>query len=41
MSSSSTVFSPDHHHHQFSSPSEQLCYVECHFCDTYLAVSTI
>ncbi|KAL6499390.1 Axial regulator YABBY 1 [Orobanche hederae] len=39
MSSSSTVFSPDHHHHQLSSPSEQLCYVECHFCDTYLAVS--
>ncbi|KAL2460832.1 Axial regulator YABBY 1 [Abeliophyllum distichum] len=35
MSSSST-FTPDHHH---LSPSEQLCYVHCNFCDTVLAVS--
>ncbi|KAL5571919.1 hypothetical protein UlMin_021516 [Ulmus minor] len=35
MSSSSTGFSPDH----LSSPSDQLCYVHCSFCDTVLAVS--
>ncbi|KAK3019558.1 hypothetical protein RJ639_004399 [Escallonia herrerae] len=34
--SSSAAFSPDHHH---LSPSEQLCYVHCNFCDTVLAVS--
>ncbi|KAK4593032.1 hypothetical protein RGQ29_017252 [Quercus rubra] len=34
MSASSTAFSPDH-----LSPSEQLCYVHCNFCDTVLAVS--
>ena len=33
MSASSTAFSPDH-----LSPSEQLCYVHCNFCDTVLAV---
>ncbi|KAK9274370.1 hypothetical protein L1049_019184 [Liquidambar formosana] len=32
--SSSSAFSPDH-----LSPSEQLCYVHCNFCDTVLAVS--
>ncbi|CAA2974511.1 axial regulator YABBY 1 [Olea europaea subsp. europaea] len=36
MSSSSSAFAPDHHH---VSPSEQLCYVHCNFCDTILAVS--
>ncbi|CAI9764794.1 unnamed protein product [Fraxinus pennsylvanica] len=36
MSSSSSAFAPDHHH---VSPSEQLCYVHCNFCDTVLAVS--
>ncbi|BAT97689.1 hypothetical protein VIGAN_09120900 [Vigna angularis var. angularis] len=35
MSSSSTSFSPDQH----LSPSDQLCYVHCNFCDTVLAVS--
>ncbi|CAA3004172.1 axial regulator YABBY 1 [Olea europaea subsp. europaea] len=35
MSSSSSAFAPDHHH---VSPSEQLCYVHCNFCDTVLAV---
>ncbi|KAJ4839844.1 Axial regulator YABBY 1 [Turnera subulata] len=34
MSSSSAAFSPDH-----LSPSDQLCYVHCNFCDTVLAVS--
>nr|ACL68660.1 graminifolia protein [Streptocarpus rexii] len=34
--SSSSAFAPDHHH---LSPSEQLCYVQCDFCDTVLAVS--
>ncbi|XP_073313575.1 axial regulator YABBY 1-like [Primulina huaijiensis] len=34
--SSSSAFAPDHHH---LSPSEQLCYVHCTFCDTVLAVS--
>ncbi|KAJ9171246.1 hypothetical protein P3X46_014637 [Hevea brasiliensis] len=34
MSSSSAAFTPDH-----LSPSEQLCYVHCNFCDTVLAVS--
>nr|UFY86320.1 YABBY6 protein [Averrhoa carambola] len=34
MSSSSSAFSPDH-----LSPSDQLCYVHCNFCDTVLAVS--
>ncbi|KAA8515914.1 hypothetical protein F0562_019093 [Nyssa sinensis] len=34
--SSSSAFSPDHH---TLSPSEQLCYVHCNFCDTVLAVS--
>ncbi|GMJ01583.1 FILAMENTOUS FLOWER, ABNORMAL FLORAL ORGANS, YABBY1 [Hibiscus trionum] len=33
-SSSSVAFSPDH-----ISPSDQLCYVHCNFCDTVLAVS--
>ncbi|KAE8660438.1 Protein YABBY 5 [Hibiscus syriacus] len=33
MSSSSATFSPDH-----LSPSDQLCYVHCNFCDTVLAV---
>ncbi|XVF79856.1 hypothetical protein PTKIN_Ptkin15bG0023600 [Pterospermum kingtungense] len=33
-SSSSAAFSPDH-----LSPSDQLCYVHCDFCDTVLAVS--
>ncbi|RWW50055.1 hypothetical protein BHE74_00043704 [Ensete ventricosum] len=36
MSSSSPAFSFDHF---LSSPSEQLCYVYCNFCDTILAVS--
>ncbi|XP_048334549.1 axial regulator YABBY 1 [Ziziphus jujuba] len=35
MSASSAAFSPDHH----LSPSDQLCYVHCNFCDTVLAVS--
>ncbi|XP_027335074.1 axial regulator YABBY 1 isoform X1 [Abrus precatorius] len=35
MSASSTSFSPDQH----LSPSDQLCYVHCNFCDTVLAVS--
>ncbi|KAL3833116.1 hypothetical protein ACJIZ3_007852 [Penstemon smallii] len=35
--SSSSAFAPDHQHH--ISPSEQLCYVQCNFCDTVLAVS--
>ncbi|KAG2669325.1 hypothetical protein I3843_14G028400 [Carya illinoinensis] len=34
MSASSAAFSPDH-----LSPSDQLCYVHCNFCDTVLAVS--
>lgn len=34
--SSSAAFTPDHHP---LSPSEQLCYVHCNFCDTVLAVS--
>ncbi|XP_062091596.1 axial regulator YABBY 1 [Humulus lupulus] len=34
MSASSAAFSPDH-----LSPSDQLCYVYCNFCDTVLAVS--
>ncbi|GLT51952.1 hypothetical protein SLA2020_253220 [Shorea laevis] len=34
MSSSSPAFTPDH-----LSPSDQLCYVHCNFCDTVLAVS--
>ncbi|KAB1225282.1 Axial regulator YABBY 1 [Morella rubra] len=34
MSASSTAFSPDQ-----LSPSDQLCYVHCNFCDTVLAVS--
>ncbi|XP_021889539.1 axial regulator YABBY 1 [Carica papaya] len=34
MSSSTAAFSPDH-----LSPSDQLCYVHCNFCDTVLAVS--
>ncbi|GAB4844342.1 Axial regulator YABBY 1 [Ancistrocladus abbreviatus] len=44
MSSSSAAaaaapfVTPDHHHFS-SSPSEQLCYVHCNFCDTVLAVS--
>ncbi|PON47286.1 YABBY protein [Parasponia andersonii] len=33
--SSAAAFSPDHH----LSPSDQLCYVHCNFCDTVLAVS--
>ncbi|XP_042055922.1 axial regulator YABBY 1-like isoform X2 [Salvia splendens] len=33
--SSSTGFAPDHH---LLSPSGQLCYVHCKFCDTVLAV---
>lgn len=33
--SSNTVFSPPDH----LSPSDQLCYVHCNFCDTVLAVS--
>ncbi|KAI6702695.1 hypothetical protein NL676_011831 [Syzygium grande] len=37
-SSSSSGFAPDHHHH-LSSPTEQLCYVHCNYCDTVLAVS--
>ncbi|XP_071715757.1 axial regulator YABBY 1-like isoform X2 [Rutidosis leptorrhynchoides] len=42
MSSSATTFSPDHHNHNHNHlppPSEQLCYVQCNFCDTVLAVS--
>ncbi|KAL8119209.1 axial regulator YABBY 1-like isoform X1 [Apium graveolens] len=34
--SSSTISPPDHHNF---SPSDQLCYVNCSFCDTVLAVS--
>ncbi|KAF5470054.1 hypothetical protein F2P56_010600 [Juglans regia] len=34
MSASSAAFSPDN-----LSPSDQLCYVHCNFCDTVLAVS--
>ncbi|KAI7740609.1 hypothetical protein M8C21_019487 [Ambrosia artemisiifolia] len=38
--SSSTAFSLDlHHHHHLPPPSEQLCYVQCNFCETVLAVS--
>ncbi|KAL8192432.1 hypothetical protein R6Q57_027617 [Mikania cordata] len=38
--SSSASFSPDHHHHHHLSPSsEKLCYVQCNFCETILAVS--
>nr|GEZ59247.1 axial regulator YABBY 1-like [Tanacetum cinerariifolium] len=38
--SSSAPFTPEHHHHHhLSPPSEQLCYVQCNFCDTILAVS--
>nr|XP_043619284.1 axial regulator YABBY 1 [Erigeron canadensis] len=37
--SSSAAFSPDHHHHHLSLPSENLCYIQCNFCDTLLAVS--
>ncbi|KAL8208039.1 hypothetical protein R6Q57_007451 [Mikania cordata] len=38
--SSSAAFSPDnHHHHHLSHPSDQLCYVQCNFCETILAVS--
>ncbi|KAI3693270.1 hypothetical protein L6452_33103 [Arctium lappa] len=38
--SSSAAFPPDHHHqHHLSPPSEQLCYVQCKFCETILAVS--
>ncbi|GJT26016.1 axial regulator YABBY 1 [Tanacetum coccineum] len=33
------AFSPDHHHHHLSPTSEQLCYVQCNFCDIVLAVS--
>ncbi|KAI7740608.1 hypothetical protein M8C21_019486 [Ambrosia artemisiifolia] len=37
---SSAAFSPDlHHHHHLPPPSEQLCYVQCNFCETVLAVS--
>ncbi|XP_047339176.1 axial regulator YABBY 1-like [Impatiens glandulifera] len=39
MSSSSTAFSPDHFQNVSPSPSDQLCYVHCDFCDTVLAVS--
>ncbi|KAL8062465.1 hypothetical protein ABFX02_02G149200 [Erythranthe guttata] len=42
MSSSSAFAPADHHHHHHNhhlSPSEQLCYVQCNFCDTVLAVS--
>ncbi|XP_058734619.1 axial regulator YABBY 1-like [Vicia villosa] len=40
-SSSSTSFSPDQQQQQQQqlSPSDQLCYVHCNFCDTVLAVS--
>ncbi|KAK2379327.1 Axial regulator YABBY 1 [Trifolium repens] len=38
-SSSSTSFSPDQQQQQQLSPSDQLCYVHCNFCDTVLAVS--
>ncbi|XP_047976217.1 axial regulator YABBY 1-like [Salvia hispanica] len=39
MSSSSAAFAaPDHHHHHHLSPSEQLCYVHCTYCNTVLAV---
>ncbi|XP_073045218.1 axial regulator YABBY 1-like [Primulina eburnea] len=39
--SSSSPFAPDHHHHHHHhlSPSDQLCYVHCNYCDTVLAVS--
>ncbi|KAI3741216.1 hypothetical protein L1987_58886 [Smallanthus sonchifolius] len=37
--SSSAAFSPDHHHHHLSPPSEQLCYLQCNYCNTVLAVS--
>ncbi|XP_073155868.1 axial regulator YABBY 1-like [Henckelia pumila] len=41
MSSSSSFSPPDHHHnhHHHLSPSDQLCYVHCNYCDTVLAVS--
>ncbi|GAA0148959.1 hypothetical protein LIER_43029 [Lithospermum erythrorhizon] len=43
MSSSSAFAPPDHHHHLSPPPphpsSEQLCYVQCDFCETVLAVS--
>ncbi|OIW00956.1 hypothetical protein TanjilG_10034 [Lupinus angustifolius] len=40
MSASSTSFSPDQQQQQQQlSPSDQLCYVHCNFCDTVLAVS--
>nr|QZP43401.1 YAB3 [Erythranthe lewisii] len=37
--SSSSAFAPDNHHHHLSPSSEQLCYVQCNFCETVLAVS--
>ncbi|CAH1412146.1 unnamed protein product [Lactuca virosa] len=37
--SSSASFLPDHHHHHLSPTPEQLCYVQCNFCETVLAVS--
>ncbi|XP_023757872.1 axial regulator YABBY 1 isoform X2 [Lactuca sativa] len=39
--SSSASFQPDHHHHHhhLSPTPEQLCYVQCNFCETVLAVS--
>ncbi|KAM1019112.1 hypothetical protein ACFX2I_040546 [Malus domestica] len=38
---SSTVFNSQdqQHHHHLLSPTDQLCYVHCNFCDTVLAVS--
>ncbi|KAE9603207.1 putative transcription factor C2C2-YABBY family [Lupinus albus] len=39
MSASSTSFSPDQQQQHHLSPSDQLCYVHCNFCDTVLAVS--
>lgn len=41
--SSSASFQPDHHHHHhhLSPTPEQLCYVQCNFCETVLAVYII
>lgn len=39
MSSSSSAFAPDHNHSAISQPTDQLCYVQCNFCETVLAVS--
>ncbi|KAK1418762.1 hypothetical protein QVD17_27908 [Tagetes erecta] len=39
MSSSATFSSDHHHYHHMPPPSEQLCYVQCNFCEIFLVVS--